>query len=381
MRFDKSGKYLSLGDKAGRIIIFEAVEGKKKEEYDYFTEFQSHVKEFDALRSMEIEEEITGIEWLRPQGRYLKMVTTNNKNIKLWKIFDKVDKKVAKSAGRDLAMPRLQSVDQGFSAQLQLAIPPRHLGDINSVSSSNNGEYLLSSDEAQTFLWSLEKPNKPFMVGDMLGGEQLEEQKESITCSKMHPTSDNVFLFGTNKGSLKLCDMRQSAVCDGIALNFKNDMGGGQKNFLTEMISGYSSAIFSPNSKFVISRDCLTVKIWDICNAAKPINTIMVQETLKSKLCDMFENDCMEDRFGVGASWDGKTILTGNYNNGFHLLDEANTHYELNFKKTTVSKPMTKSSPAPHKMDYLRKTMAVDYHPKKNLVAVASLNCFYTYAM
>ncbi len=54
MRFDKSGKYLSLGDKAGRIIIFEAVEGKKKEEYDYFTEFQSHVKEFDALRSMEI---------------------------------------------------------------------------------------------------------------------------------------------------------------------------------------------------------------------------------------------------------------------------------------------------------------------------------------
>ena len=49
----------------------------------------------------------------------------------------------------------------------------------------------------------------------------------------MHPTSDNIFLFSTNKGSLKLCDMRQSAVCDGSAMNFKNDMGGGQKNFLT----------------------------------------------------------------------------------------------------------------------------------------------------
>ena len=103
----------------------------------------------------------------------------------------------------------------------------------------------------------------------------------------MHPTADNLFLFGTNKGSLKLCDMRQSAVCDGSALNFKNEIGG-QKNFLTEMISGYSSAIFSPNSKYIISRDCLTVKVWDVCNTAKPVTTSMVQETLKGKLCDMF---------------------------------------------------------------------------------------------
>lgn len=89
----------------------------------------------------------------------------------------------------------------------------------------------------------------------------------------------------------------------------------------------------------------------------------------------------MDDRFGVGVSWDGKTTLTGNYNNCFHLLDDSNTQYELNFKKTTVSKSVTKTTPAPHKMDYLRKTMAVDFHPKKNFVAVASLNCFYTYSM
>lgn len=52
MRFDRSGRYLSLGDRAGRVIIFEAPEGKKKEEYDYFTEFQSHLKAFDPLKSM-----------------------------------------------------------------------------------------------------------------------------------------------------------------------------------------------------------------------------------------------------------------------------------------------------------------------------------------
>lgn len=30
MKFDQEGKYLGLGDKAGRIIIFKTVEGKKK---------------------------------------------------------------------------------------------------------------------------------------------------------------------------------------------------------------------------------------------------------------------------------------------------------------------------------------------------------------
>jgi serine/threonine-protein phosphatase 2A regulatory subunit B len=59
MKFDKTGKFLAIGDKAGRIIIFQCPESnKKKEEYDYFTEFQSHMREFNPLRSMDVEEEI-----------------------------------------------------------------------------------------------------------------------------------------------------------------------------------------------------------------------------------------------------------------------------------------------------------------------------------
>jgi len=67
------------------------------------------------------------------------MVTSNAKNIKLWKIYDKVTKKVVKSAGKELAMPKLQSVDQGYNAQLQLSFPVRHIGDINCISGAQNG--------------------------------------------------------------------------------------------------------------------------------------------------------------------------------------------------------------------------------------------------
>lgn len=39
MKFDQDGKFLGLGDKAGRIIIFKAADPKKKEDrFSYFTE-------------------------------------------------------------------------------------------------------------------------------------------------------------------------------------------------------------------------------------------------------------------------------------------------------------------------------------------------------
>lgn len=99
----------------------------------------------------------------------------------------------------------------------------------------------------------------------------------------MHPTADNLFLFGTNKGSLKMCDLRISAASDNTAVNFKLESVG-QKNFLTEFISGCSSAEFIKNNKYIASRDFLSIKIWDICNPKKPITTVPVQESLKGKL-------------------------------------------------------------------------------------------------
>lgn len=38
----------------------------------------------------------------------------------------------------------------------------------------------------------------------------------------MHPTADSLLIYGTNKGTLKLCDMRTSSTSDGSATNFKN---------------------------------------------------------------------------------------------------------------------------------------------------------------
>lgn len=147
LKYDTTGRYLALGDNAGRVIIFQNEPGKQKEQQlEYFTQFQSHTKEFDPLRSMEIEETITGISWLSPQGKYLKIVSTNSRNIKVWKIFEKVQKKVVRSATKDLMLPKLQTTESNYSAQISYTFPNKHLSGINSISGSKNEEYLLSSD-------------------------------------------------------------------------------------------------------------------------------------------------------------------------------------------------------------------------------------------
>lgn len=47
------------------------------------------------------------------------MLTMNNKFVKLWKIGEKSEKKMVRSAHKDLALPKFQVVDNSVNAVLQ----------------------------------------------------------------------------------------------------------------------------------------------------------------------------------------------------------------------------------------------------------------------
>src|SRR6266536_756879 len=70
---------------------------KKTCEYKFHTEFQSHEPEFDYLKSLEIEEKINKIKWCRRQNASYYLLSTNDKTIKLWKVFEKSLKVVAEN--------------------------------------------------------------------------------------------------------------------------------------------------------------------------------------------------------------------------------------------------------------------------------------------
>ena len=42
----------------------------------------------------------------------------------------------------------------------------------------------------------------------------MEELTEVITAAEFHPTECNTFVYSSSKGTIRLCDMRQQALCD-----------------------------------------------------------------------------------------------------------------------------------------------------------------------
>ena len=90
VEFDETGQYLAVGDKAGRICIFEghavtASPNSNKRpiiplEYKFYTEFQSHEPEFDCLKSLEIEEKINMIKWGKKINNGLYLLACNGRH-------------------------------------------------------------------------------------------------------------------------------------------------------------------------------------------------------------------------------------------------------------------------------------------------------------
>jgi serine/threonine-protein phosphatase 2A regulatory subunit B len=84
------------------------------------------------------------------------VVTTNDKTIKLWKICEKNIKKVVKGAGKDLNLPKLQTIESGLMPTIRKVYPNLHTYHINAISAASNEEFMLSSDDLRVYLWSLE---------------------------------------------------------------------------------------------------------------------------------------------------------------------------------------------------------------------------------
>ena len=76
---------------------------------------------------------------------------------------------------------------------------------------------------------------------------------------------------------------------------------------------------FSYDGRYILSRDYLTVKIWDVNMERQPVKTIPIHEHLRPRLCDTYENDSIFDKFEVVFSGDAKNVMTGSYNNNFMI--------------------------------------------------------------
>ncbi|XP_044486409.1 serine/threonine protein phosphatase 2A 55 kDa regulatory subunit B alpha isoform-like isoform X5 [Mangifera indica] len=286
IEFDKTGDYLAVGDRGGRVIIFETDIGKDTPsqqfsinemeqmdssqtmhiQYQYKTEFQSHEPEFDYLKSLEIEEKINRLRWCATTNGSLFILSTNDKTIKLWKVYAPrqktiKDRKVKKVKEMDpspyvysentllaemsfMSKQNTQSVPNGYlqwtenmdknmspsqevhtkiantgdsaHTRCQKVFGRAHDFNINSISNNSDGETFISADDLRINLWNLEISGQCFNIVEMKPSN-MDDLTEVITSAQFHPIQCNLLAYSSSRGFIRLVDMRQSALCDNSA--------------------------------------------------------------------------------------------------------------------------------------------------------------------
>lgn len=405
--FDQSGDYLASGDRAGRVVLFQRNRTKRGCEYRFYTEFQSHEPEFDYLKSLEINERINKIVWCRRSNDAHHLITTNDKTVKLWKVKERqvqavvennmsvAQKLVSTDVRLPLMLPKLIDREPVIAATPRRIYANVHAYHVNSISLNSDEETFLSADDLRVNLWNVNNTEQSFNVVDMKPAT-IEELTEVITTASFHPSHCNLFAFGTSKGIVKLCDMRAAALCERHAKVYRKEEGGSAgHSFFSDLISSVSDLSFSHDGRYFVTRDFLTAKVWDLTMEREPLLTIPVHDAVRPRLCDLYENDTIFDKFECGFSHDGEAILTGSYSNMMRVTNlkdraadviHADKSIFRSKKASRIKMPSRSHSVARlddsslGELDFERKLLHASVHPREDTVAIAALSNLFIFS-
>ncbi|KAJ0402133.1 hypothetical protein P43SY_000448 [Pythium insidiosum] len=73
----------------------------------------------------------------------------------------------------------------------------------------------------------------------------------------------------------------------------------------------------SNNAQYLLSTNDKTIKLWKVHER----NVREIHEHLRPRLADLYESDCIFDKFECAVSGDGNNFITGSYNSEFHIYD------------------------------------------------------------
>ncbi|XP_046869945.1 serine/threonine-protein phosphatase 2A 55 kDa regulatory subunit B beta isoform-like [Hypomesus transpacificus] len=267
-----------------------------------------------------------------------------------------------------------------------------HTYHINSISVNSDLQTFISTDDLRVNLWNLEITDRSFNIVDIKPAN-MEELTEVITSAEFHPQQCNTLAYSSSKGSIRLCDMREAALCDKHSKYFEEPEDPSTRSFFSEIISSVSDVKFSHSGRYLLTRDYLTAKVWDLQMENKPLETYQVHDYLRGKLCSLYENDCIFDKFECVWNGSDSVIMTGSYNNFFRMFDR-NTKRDVtleasreNSKPRAILKPRKvcvggkrrKDEISVDSLDFSKKILHTTWHPTENIIAVAATNNLYIF--
>jgi len=391
VQFDSKGEFLAIGYQCGQVVVFRNTTG---DTFKFFTQFESHHPEFDFLTSLEIEEKINKIKWA--PNKYAQnsrlMLTTNDKTIKLWKLYEKQPRKLNNHFS---SLNIKQDPDNNTNSEslpngkeppapvpeskIRKVFSNAHAYNVNSISFCNDGELFISADDLRVNLWNLEISNECFTFVD-IKPTNMNELNEVITSASFHPRDAQQFVYSSSKGVAYMADMRVHAICDKNVRSYR-EKPPQNKSFFSEVTGSISDIEFSSDGRFLVARDYLHLKIWDVNMDAEPVATYNVHDHIRPKLYELYENDIIFDKFECCFSHNDKSLLTGSYSNTFTIFDVTSGQPKylqaVNPRDRRKRKPA--SLPVTEDINFDEKVTHLTWSPTCDLVAVAAGNYIYLY--
>uniref|UniRef100_A0A8C7I0D1 Serine/threonine-protein phosphatase 2A 55 kDa regulatory subunit B n=1 Tax=Oncorhynchus kisutch TaxID=8019 RepID=A0A8C7I0D1_ONCKI len=390
VEFNHTGDLLATGDKGGRVVVFQREtvgETGESGEYNVYSTFQSHEPDFDYLKSLEIEEKINKIRWLPQQNAAHFLLSTNDKTIKLWKVSER-DKQpegynLKDEEGRvkdistvtSLQVPVLRPTDLMVEVRPRRVFSNGHTYHVNSISVNSDGETYLSADDLRINMWHLGITDRSFNIVDIKPAN-MEELTEVITAAEFHPHHCHLFVYSSSKGSLRLCDMRASALCDRHTKLFEEPEDPGSRSFFSEIVSSVSDVKFSHNGRYLLTRDYLTAKVWDLHMEKGPVETYQVHDYLRTKLCSLYENDCIFDKFECVWNSSDRCI---NQSQRRAWRETSKPRAVLRTRRIYTGGKRRRGDVGVDSLDFTKKILHMAWHPEENIIAIASTNNLYIF--
>lgn len=153
--------------------------------------------------------------------------------------------------------------------------------------------------------------------------DRIEDITHLITGLTTSPSSPSLFAYSTNRGSIRICDTRSTALCDKPALEIDN-LAASEQNAVVILLNSISDLKFFNNSdRFIATRDFMSVKIWDLANTSAPVEIYPVQSHLKPYMNSIYETELLFDDFKLSLSSDDKYIITGSYQADIRIVDRS----------------------------------------------------------
>jgi len=268
---------------------------------------------------------------------------------------------------------------------------------LNALSVSPMGDQFLISDDFTVSQWWIEDHTTGHFLID-LRPSGLDSLVLMITSAQWHPSNSGIFSFTLRDGTVSVCDFRRKCDCTGAGgLHFKSN--------LNELLR----LRFVDDNRLVV-RDVMNLALFDIRSTSNPVQMYPINFGFTKELLGQLQSDPLIyfNPFEVAVDWRRRFIATGTYGDICELFNLLPGPEGTGMAfKVTGSPPKRKRQkgkakypgmyvnplplvykssaftayyPDPQKLNTLAKVSNLDFHPKEDILAIATAANLYLYA-